>query len=276
MKKIMNKDITRSRQDGFTLIEILMAVLIIVILAVVAITQFSNFAADAKNAATKSNLAILRNAIGTKNALERVRCAKTVRLFPDVTTLQSNDITSCLCSATVPCQETNGALGAAGAGPLAAAACNPAALIDSNTNAIIVGACVTTAASAMLTLIPAIDRPFVQNQIPNNPWTGPTAVNLPNRVTEDTEPVSGTDSVCLDSPISVPFGTTPAHVATLCSTGASGAPAPNGTTFVADDTAGAGLVTQAGWCYCQTTGQIWANTANNDGLGGGLGTESQF
>ena len=50
------KKINKLGQEGFTLIEILMTVLIIVILAVVGITQFNNFAADAKNAATKSDL----------------------------------------------------------------------------------------------------------------------------------------------------------------------------------------------------------------------------
>jgi len=279
MKKIMNKSIIRMSQEGFTLIEILMAVLIIVILAVVGITQFSNFAADAKNAATKSNLAILRNAIGTKNALERIRCAKTSRFFPNVVTLQSNDITGCLCSATVPCQTivspVMGSVVQAGetAANGAVVTCDPTNLIDPATNATIVGGCVTTAASAMLTLVPAVDRPFVQGTIPNNPWTGPAAVNLPNLVTEDVEPVSAVDVDCLDSPLDTPGSMA---IATLCATGTSAGVIPDGTTLHADAIAGAGLVTQAGWCYCQTTGKIWANTGNNDGLSSGTGTESEY
>ena len=80
---------------GFTLIELLMTTLIIGILAVVGITQFNNFSSDAKNSSTRANLAILRNAIGVMNAMERVRCNKASLFFPSVGTLQSNDITGC-------------------------------------------------------------------------------------------------------------------------------------------------------------------------------------
>jgi len=239
------KKIIKMRQDGFTLIEILMAVLIIVILAVVGITQFSNFSADAKNAATKSNLAILRNAIGTMNALERVRCQKTSLLFPDVATIQNNDITGC----------TNG--------PTATAACNPGTLLDPNTNALYTagtsGVCPSLKAGSYLTLIPAIDRPYVQNAIPNNPWTAPISTDAPNLVTGDTLPVSPL-TACYDAPVTTPGATVKAK---RCLTAH--------TAFTSLSATG-----EAGWCYCQSSGLIWANSANNDGASAGSGMESTF
>jgi prepilin-type N-terminal cleavage/methylation domain-containing protein len=245
MKKIMNM-----RRAGFTLIEILMAILIIVILAVVGITQFNNFAADAKNAATKSNLAILRNSIGVMNALERVRCSKVIQDFPDIGTLQSNDITGCSCTA---------ALCTAGAAPLLTASCNPTTLVDPITGLVDYGACPgTTAASPYLNLIPLIDRPFVQNGIPNNPWTAAVSTVAPNRVNADTAPVSPAVK-CAHAPTD----TAGALVkATRCSAGG----AFNGTS----------ATLEAGWCYCQASGLIWANSGNNNGLGNGTGLESTF
>jgi len=261
------------KQDGFTLIEILMAVLIIVILAVVGITQFQNFAADAKNASTKSNLAILRNSIGTMNALERVRCAKTTNLFPDVSTINDNDITSC------------SAAGVLVPGGTAGAACNPNTLINPAVVPLAAfGPCTaggdaTATAGAFLGLIPLIDRPYVQNQIPVNPWTGPTTTAAANLVTADTAPAAGS-ILCQSSPIILPGVT--AKNAALCAAGTMASPftTHGGTSLITDDAASP--PTQSGWCYCQQTGQIWANTANNDGgltAGGkpdGLGTESQF
>jgi prepilin-type N-terminal cleavage/methylation domain-containing protein len=259
MKKLINM-----RQDGFTLIEILMAVLIIVILALVGITQFNNFSADAKNAATKSNLSILRNAIGTMNALERVRCQKTTLLFPDITTIANNDITGCLSlPATVPA---------------AGVSCSPVTLIDPATGATYdtaSGDCTNAftagagAAGHYMALIPLVDHPFVQNGIPTNPWSGALATRLSNAVIKDNSPAAAT-SVCEDAPNDT-FGAM--ANASECGTGAGAG--PHGGTAMAANNAGAGLL-QAGWCYCQDTGQIWANSANNDGLTGTTGNESTF
>ena len=248
MKKIINM-----RQDGFTLIEILMAVLVIVILAVVGITQFSNFAADAKNAATKSNLAILRNAIGTMNALERVRCAKVDVGFPDPGTIQNNDITGCT-------------------GAVATAACYPLTLMDPRGGAgktygamahggVAAGATCTlsiTAPTDYTDLIPVIDRPYVQGGIPKNPWSGPLATQLANTVTADTAPATGAIS-CLNAPVNTVGSLA---IATEC--------------VSVQTVFGTAPTTDSGWCYCQMTGQIWANTANNDGRAGATGTESNF
>ena len=242
------KNLNKLGQKGFTLIEVLMAVLIIVILAVVGVTQFTNFAADAKNAATKSNLSILRNAIGTMNALERIRCAKTTNVFPDVATLTNNDITGCTAGA-----------GTSGTGT-ATASCNPTVLVSPATGAVYGATCaVAYAAGAYLNLIPLTDHSFVQGGIPNNPWTASLSTDAPNKVTQDTAPVA-TASSCKNDAVRTPGALAKASKCATAAT-AFGAPAATG---------------ESGWCYCQETGQIWANSANNDGLAAGSGLESTF
>jgi len=256
------KKLNKLGQEGFTLIEILMAVLIIVILAVVGITQFNNFAADAKDAATKSNLAILRNAIGVMNSMERVRCGKTNLVFPDPITVQTNDITACAATNTnAACYFSN--------------IINPATGTDFTACSLVtVGA--DTAYNAKF---PGIDRPYVQNAIPNNPWTSPKetlAGAIANFVSADV--VSATNAnVCKNAPTYIGGGTTVSANATECSTATvvfdvadAGAAAP--TSYVLST----GTEPLGGWCYCGLTGQIWANTANNDGLSTGTGIESQF
>ncbi len=243
--------INKIGQKGFTLIEVLMAVLIVVILAVVGITQFSNFAADAKNAATKSNLQILRNAIGAKNALERIRCAKTAATFPDVITLTNNDITGC----------TSGAGTAAGS---LTAACSPNTLINPVTGLVYgsagVGCSVAYLTSGdYISLIPLVDHPYVQNGIPNNPWTDAVSTDAPNLVQADTAPVAGAIS-CANAPVTT-FGALAKAKKCVTAGTAFGAPAATG---------------ESGWCYCQKTGQLWANSANNDGAALGTGLESTF
>jgi prepilin-type N-terminal cleavage/methylation domain-containing protein len=88
-------------RSGFTLIEVLMAVLLIAILATIAITQFTNFARDTRNATTKENLGILRNAIQKHFGTMRLRCNVLNGAYPNVTDLNSNDITkSGMCTST--------------------------------------------------------------------------------------------------------------------------------------------------------------------------------
>lgn len=92
----LTKSANRNR-SGFTLIEVLMAVLLIAILATIAITQFTNFARDTKNASTKENLGILRNAIQKQFGMMRIRCQVSGSLtnaYPDLDDLKNNDITS--------------------------------------------------------------------------------------------------------------------------------------------------------------------------------------
>jgi prepilin-type N-terminal cleavage/methylation domain-containing protein len=82
------------KSSGFTLIEILMVILLIAVLALMGITQFQNYAADAKNATLKSNLQVLRRAIASQNAQMRLRCGVTSTLWPSLASLNSNDIVS--------------------------------------------------------------------------------------------------------------------------------------------------------------------------------------
>ena len=275
----MIKKLNKMGQRGFTLIEILMAILIIVILAVVGITQFQNFAADAKNAATKSNLAILRNSIGVMNALERVRCQKVSQFFPTGFTLQNNDISGC----TVALAQANPAVPN---GDLTAA-CNPGTLIDPLAALVAhvpqtyaageVGATSDCGVSYIvgdyLTLIPLIDHPYVQNQIPANPWSGPLTTLASNNVAVDDSAIPSTPAaVCLEAPVDTPGTLVNAKVCLkLAAAGVAGA----ALTGSAGAFTGVG-VNESGWCYCQSTGQIWANSGSNNGLADGKGIESQF
>ena len=88
------KQLVNQKAEGFTLIEVLMAVLLIAILATIAITQFTNFARDTRNAATKENLGILRNAIQKHYGTMRLRCGVTNDMHPTLTALSANDITA--------------------------------------------------------------------------------------------------------------------------------------------------------------------------------------
>jgi len=258
------KKINQAGHDGFTLIELLMTVLIIGILAIVGITQFSNFSKDAKNAAAQSNLAILRNAIGVMNAMERIRCGKTSLDFPFVGTLQSNDITGCT---NAPAPQSPPAWPLPPIWPAVGvnAVCNFANLADPKTNVSYLGGCAADNFSDAdyMVLFPMVDRPFVQNVIPPNPWQSAVEKTLfANTVTADT-PNAQQGAPCLDSPI---YNTIPQTNATECG---SAVLAGSGTVFGT-------AAKDGGWCYCQSTGQIWANTGNNDGKGLGTGNESLF
>jgi len=242
------KNTNQKKQSGFTLIELLMAVLIIAILATVGITQFNNFSSDAKNSATKANLAILRNAIGTMNALERIRCGKVNLLFPAVGTLQSNDISGCT-PAPAPHAGVIHAL----------ASCYYANLNDPKTGLPYTDGCLSDPVTDghYNSLIPMVDRPFVQNTIPNNPWQSADETTLlANTITADT-PNAILGAPCFNSPIY-----SSATIGKACTTLGT----PYGT-----------AAKDGGWCYCVATGQIWANTGNNDGvIPAGTGVESLF
>jgi len=89
----MMRRIRSSKVGGFTLIEVLMAVLLIAILATIAISQFTNFARDTRNAATRENLGILRSAIQKHFGTMRIRCGTLTSAYPPLAALNNNDIT---------------------------------------------------------------------------------------------------------------------------------------------------------------------------------------
>ncbi|MBU6374523.1 MAG: prepilin-type N-terminal cleavage/methylation domain-containing protein [Bdellovibrionales bacterium] len=84
-------------QSGFTLIEILMAVVLVGILATIAVTQFTDFSKEAKNSAVRQSLAVLRAGIQKQYGNMRVRCnlsAAEASEYPDVAQIIANDITA--------------------------------------------------------------------------------------------------------------------------------------------------------------------------------------
>lgn len=93
MKKLTFR-ITARDAKGFTLIEILMAVMLIAILATIAVSQFADFSAETKNGSVRESLSILREAIGRQYGQMRLRCGVTDSRWPSITAFQSNDITS--------------------------------------------------------------------------------------------------------------------------------------------------------------------------------------
>ncbi|NDG84653.1 MAG: type II secretion system protein [Proteobacteria bacterium] len=189
--RIVN-NLKKSKQDGFTLIELLMVILVIAILAVIGITQFVNYGKDSRDAATKSNLQILRRAIAEKNGMIRLRCNVQDSRFPLTASINANNIltptyTSATSLVDSPCQ--------AGDVPVAA------------------------------------DQLFVTAGIPVNPWS------------DDIHSVPNHSNTVYTTVASRPQ---PGDPWATCTAGAN------------DD---------HGWCYNPTTGEIWANSAANDGNG---------
>ena len=143
--------------SGFTLIELLMAVLLIAILATIAITQFTNFSKDSKNASTKENVGILRNAIQKHFGTIRLRCNPMGALtekWPTINAFNHNDITD---SQTA----YNG---------------------NSDNNPCTVGDITTEA-----------DRYFVAGGIPVNPWSDKECSDLQKRTIYSADAAANTE-----------------------------------------------------------------------------------
>ena len=71
-----------------------MVILLIAVLAMMGISQFQNYAADAKDATVKANLQVLRRSIASQNAQMRLRCGVTSTNWPSLGSVNGNDITT--------------------------------------------------------------------------------------------------------------------------------------------------------------------------------------
>jgi prepilin-type N-terminal cleavage/methylation domain-containing protein len=99
----MSKKLSILRNNrGFTLLEILMVLLLVAILAAVGVTAYINYTKDAKNAATKANLQILRNGIAAQFANAQLHCSDGQGYWPCVSMINANDITHTATEATCP------------------------------------------------------------------------------------------------------------------------------------------------------------------------------
>ncbi len=202
----------------------LMVVLLIGILAAIGVTQFVNFSKEAKEAAVKGNLAIIRNAIAVQASQVAVRCNVT-GAFPPADSFALNDIT-------------------AGALPL----------------------CTTTQ------IANAADRIFIASSIPPNPWSVNQTLSAPG-----TAVIAAAPGAALNANDIVDCVSTMTSSALCEATRTAGKNCAAGVAF-AGTTAGAATINEGGWCYDSVTGNLWANTGNNDGVSpaDGGGTEYQY
>ncbi|MFN7684368.1 MAG: type II secretion system protein [Oligoflexia bacterium] len=84
-------------QQGFTWVEALLAIALVAILATIGVTQFSKVSIDTRNAVTKENLSLLRNAIQKQLGVMKMRCqapGRVIAPYPSLQDLQANDITA--------------------------------------------------------------------------------------------------------------------------------------------------------------------------------------
>ena len=153
-------------QAGFTLIEILMAVVLVGILATIAVTQFTDFSKEAKNSSVRQSLAVLRAGIQKQYGNMRVRCnlsASEASEYPDVAQIVANDITANKADASA-------------------------------------SVCTTTEIAQVA------DRYFVSGGVPENPWSSGTCTAAERRgvvvsgATPTAEMATGTDIGTLVAP----------------------------------------------------------------------------
>jgi len=88
------------QESGFTLIEALLAVVLIAIIATVAVSQYTDFTAESKSSATRESLALMRNAIQKHFSTFKLRCGYFTSNtgsgnynYPSADTVNQNDIT---------------------------------------------------------------------------------------------------------------------------------------------------------------------------------------
>jgi len=95
---------------GFTLIEALLAVVLIAIIATVAVSQYTDYTAESKSSATRESLALLRNGIQKQFSTLKLRCGYFVSNsatgnynYPSADSVNQNDVTL---GANTPCNGT--------------------------------------------------------------------------------------------------------------------------------------------------------------------------
>ena len=91
VKKSQNK-------KGFTLIELIMVIMIVAIMAAVGIPQFINYKREAKNAATKHLLGLVRSGIQNQYAQMQLRCGGTAGVWPSLAAIQANSVSGAGCT----------------------------------------------------------------------------------------------------------------------------------------------------------------------------------
>lgn len=84
---------------GFSVIEILMALILLAVLAAIALNAFVNFKTEARDAALRADLKILRTAIGAQYGQMQLRCNTNPGTFPPLVNINANNITN----AATPC-----------------------------------------------------------------------------------------------------------------------------------------------------------------------------
>lgn len=89
----MKGHLVKRRDQGFTLIEILMVLILIAVLAAVALNSFINFKDDARDAALKSNLAAIRASIAAQYSQMQLRCGTSRGRFPTRDSIWANNVT---------------------------------------------------------------------------------------------------------------------------------------------------------------------------------------
>lgn len=89
---ILNRRLKNQR--GFSLIEILMVLVLIAVLAAIAINAFVNFRTEARDAALRADLKVLRTGIATQYGQMQLRCGGASGAFPPLANFNANDITS--------------------------------------------------------------------------------------------------------------------------------------------------------------------------------------
>lgn len=89
----MKSTIFVKSNQGFTLIEILMVILLVAILSAVAIPQFLDFRTEAKNASTNMGLSVIRTGITGQVGQMIIRCKALPGTYPTALQMMFNSIT---------------------------------------------------------------------------------------------------------------------------------------------------------------------------------------